>query len=114
MYIYFVQVTDAKQTFRSFARSPKRRWFETMIRNTDPKRDSKHLSHVTTVKWMFFSLCPLEGETSAYYESSQSEIKKNSETIFQLRQENKNLRKKLSEVRIMNTHTHTHTHIYAM
>ncbi|XP_067228807.1 coiled-coil domain-containing protein 151 isoform X3 [Chanodichthys erythropterus] len=39
----------------------------------------------------------LEGDRSAYFESSQSAIKKNRETILQLRQENKNLHKKLAE-----------------
>ncbi|XP_077055755.1 coiled-coil domain-containing protein 151 isoform X3 [Siphateles boraxobius] len=39
----------------------------------------------------------LEGDRSAYFESSQSAIKKNRETIFQLRHENKNLHKKLAE-----------------
>ncbi|XP_056315226.1 LOW QUALITY PROTEIN: coiled-coil domain-containing protein 151 [Danio aesculapii] len=39
----------------------------------------------------------LEGDRSAYFESSQSAIKKNRENILQLRQENKNLHKKLAE-----------------
>ncbi|NP_001070837.2 coiled-coil domain-containing protein 151 [Danio rerio] len=39
----------------------------------------------------------LEGDRSAYFESSQSAIKKNRESILQLRQENKNLHKKLAE-----------------
>ncbi|XP_067314381.1 coiled-coil domain-containing protein 151 [Pseudorasbora parva] len=39
----------------------------------------------------------LEGDRSAYFESSQSAIKKNRETILQLRQENKNLYKKQAE-----------------
>lgn len=43
-------------------------------------------------------MCPLEGERTAYYESSQSTIKKNSETIRQLRQENKRLYRKQAEV----------------
>ncbi|CAM4620980.1 unnamed protein product [Leuciscus chuanchicus] len=38
-----------------------------------------------------------KGDRSAYFESSQSAIKKNRETIFQLRHENKNLHKKLAE-----------------
>ncbi|XP_076871441.1 coiled-coil domain-containing protein 151 isoform X3 [Brachyhypopomus gauderio] len=39
----------------------------------------------------------LEGDRSAYYESSQTTIKKNRDTILQLRQENKLLHKKLAE-----------------
>ncbi|XP_070684380.1 coiled-coil domain-containing protein 151 [Pempheris klunzingeri] len=39
----------------------------------------------------------LEGDRTAYYESSQSTIKKNRESIRQLRQENKRLYKKLAE-----------------
>ncbi|XP_006631696.2 coiled-coil domain-containing protein 151 [Lepisosteus oculatus] len=39
----------------------------------------------------------LEGDRSAYYESSQWTIKKNKEAILQLRQENKRLHKKLAE-----------------
>ncbi|XP_051563690.1 coiled-coil domain-containing protein 151 [Myxocyprinus asiaticus] len=39
----------------------------------------------------------LEGDRSAYFESSQSAIKKNRGTILQLRRENKNLHKKLAE-----------------
>ncbi|XP_056122841.1 coiled-coil domain-containing protein 151 [Rhinichthys klamathensis goyatoka] len=39
----------------------------------------------------------LEGDRSAYFESSQSAIKKNRETISQLRHDNKNLHKKLAE-----------------
>ncbi|XP_046899875.1 coiled-coil domain-containing protein 151 [Hypomesus transpacificus] len=39
----------------------------------------------------------LEGDRSAYYESSQSTIKKNRESILQLRQENKRLHKKLAD-----------------
>ncbi|TRY92367.1 hypothetical protein DNTS_014101 [Danionella cerebrum] len=39
----------------------------------------------------------LEGDRSAYFESSQSAIKKNRETILRLRQENKNFHKKLAE-----------------
>ncbi|XP_030639189.1 coiled-coil domain-containing protein 151 [Chanos chanos] len=39
----------------------------------------------------------LEGDRTAYYESSQSAIKKNRETIQQLRQENKKLHKKLAD-----------------
>ncbi|KAL2087077.1 hypothetical protein ACEWY4_018136 [Coilia grayii] len=39
----------------------------------------------------------LEGDRSAYYESSQSSIKKNRETILQLRQENKRLHRKVAE-----------------
>ncbi|XP_031140286.1 coiled-coil domain-containing protein 151 isoform X1 [Sander lucioperca] len=40
----------------------------------------------------------LEGDRTAYYESSQSTIKKNRDTIRQLRQENKRLCRKLAEV----------------
>ncbi|KAG8015112.1 hypothetical protein GBF38_022414, partial [Nibea albiflora] len=40
----------------------------------------------------------LEGDRTAYYESSQSTIKKNTESIRQLRQENKRLYRKLAEV----------------
>ncbi|XP_049428693.1 coiled-coil domain-containing protein 151 [Epinephelus fuscoguttatus] len=39
----------------------------------------------------------LEGDRTAYYESSQSTIKKNTETIRQLRQDNKRLCRKLAE-----------------
>ncbi|XP_074552835.1 coiled-coil domain-containing protein 151 [Halichoeres trimaculatus] len=39
----------------------------------------------------------LEGDRTAYYESSQSTIKKNRESILQLRQENKLLYRKLAE-----------------
>ncbi|XP_038570195.1 coiled-coil domain-containing protein 151 [Micropterus salmoides] len=39
----------------------------------------------------------LEGERAAYYESSQSAIKRNRESIRQLRQENKKLYRKLAE-----------------
>ncbi|KAJ8363432.1 hypothetical protein SKAU_G00122630 [Synaphobranchus kaupii] len=39
----------------------------------------------------------LEGDRSAYYESSQSTIKKNKDAILQLRQENKRLHKKLAD-----------------
>ncbi|XP_041642082.1 coiled-coil domain-containing protein 151 isoform X2 [Cheilinus undulatus] len=39
----------------------------------------------------------LEGDRTAYYESSQSAIKRNRDTILQLRQENKLLYKKLAE-----------------
>ncbi|XP_064180131.1 coiled-coil domain-containing protein 151 [Anguilla rostrata] len=39
----------------------------------------------------------LEGDRSAYYESSQSAIKKNKDVILQLRQENKRLHKKLAD-----------------
>ncbi|KAG7491599.1 hypothetical protein MATL_G00005360 [Megalops atlanticus] len=39
----------------------------------------------------------LEGDRSAYYESSQSTIKKNKDTILQLRQENIRLHKKLAD-----------------
>uniref|UniRef100_A0A3B4VBQ4 Coiled-coil domain containing 151 n=1 Tax=Seriola dumerili TaxID=41447 RepID=A0A3B4VBQ4_SERDU len=39
----------------------------------------------------------LEGDRAAYYESSQSTIKKNRESILQLRQENKRLYRKLAE-----------------
>eukprot|EP00063_Salmo_salar_P060239 XP_014035074.1 PREDICTED: coiled-coil domain-containing protein 151-like [Salmo salar] len=38
----------------------------------------------------------LEGDRSAYYEMSQSSIKKNRNSILQLRQENKRLHKKLA------------------
>ncbi|KAK5899884.1 hypothetical protein CesoFtcFv8_009312 [Champsocephalus esox] len=40
----------------------------------------------------------LEGDRTAYYESSQSTIKKNRETIRQLRQDNKRLCRKMAEV----------------
>ncbi|XP_032383325.1 coiled-coil domain-containing protein 151 isoform X1 [Etheostoma spectabile] len=40
----------------------------------------------------------LEGDRTAYYESSQSTIKKNRDTIRQLRQENKRLCRKLADV----------------
>lgn len=40
---------------------------------------------------------PPEGDRAARYEKSQSTIKKNSETIRQLRQDNKRLYKKLAE-----------------
>ncbi|XP_033480826.2 coiled-coil domain-containing protein 151 [Epinephelus lanceolatus] len=40
----------------------------------------------------------LEGDRTAYYETSQSTIKKNTETIRQLRQDNKRLCRKLAEV----------------
>ncbi|KAF4080354.1 hypothetical protein AMELA_G00169260 [Ameiurus melas] len=43
------------------------------------------------------SLCPLEGDKSSQYESSQSLIKKNREKILQLRLENKLLHRKLAE-----------------
>ncbi|KAI1886805.1 hypothetical protein AGOR_G00199590 [Albula goreensis] len=39
----------------------------------------------------------LEGDRSAYYESSQAAIKKNKDTILQLRQENMRLHKKLAD-----------------
>ncbi|XP_062404188.1 coiled-coil domain-containing protein 151 [Sardina pilchardus] len=39
----------------------------------------------------------LEGDRTAYYESSQSSIKKNRETVLQLRQDNKRLHRKLAE-----------------
>ncbi|XP_031419693.1 coiled-coil domain-containing protein 151 [Clupea harengus] len=39
----------------------------------------------------------LEGDRSAYYESSQASIKKNRETVLQLRQDNKRLHKTLKE-----------------
>ncbi|XP_071780976.1 coiled-coil domain-containing protein 151 [Centroberyx gerrardi] len=39
----------------------------------------------------------LEGDRTAYYESSQSSIKKNRETILQLRQDNKRLHRKFAE-----------------
>ncbi|XP_041723424.1 coiled-coil domain-containing protein 151 isoform X1 [Coregonus clupeaformis] len=39
----------------------------------------------------------LEGDRSAYYEISQSSIKKNRDSILQLRQENKRLHKKLAD-----------------
>lgn len=39
----------------------------------------------------------LEGDKTAYYESSQSTMKKNREYILQLRQENKRLHRKLAE-----------------
>ncbi|XP_048104386.1 coiled-coil domain-containing protein 151 isoform X1 [Alosa alosa] len=39
----------------------------------------------------------LEGDRSAYYESSQSSIRKNKETVLQLRQDNKRLHRKLAE-----------------
>lgn len=41
-------------------------------------------------------ICPTEGDRSAYYEMSQSSIKKNRNSILQLRQENKRLHKKLA------------------
>lgn len=40
---------------------------------------------------------PPEGDRAAHYEKSQSTVKKNSETIRQLRQDNKRLYKKLAE-----------------
>lgn len=40
---------------------------------------------------------PLEGDRAAYFESSQATIKKNTESIRKLRQENKKLYKKLAE-----------------
>lgn len=42
-------------------------------------------------------MCPLDGDRAAYYESSQSTIKQNRETILQLRQENKRLYRRLAE-----------------
>lgn len=42
-------------------------------------------------------MCPLESDRASQYESSQSVIKKNTESIRQLRQENKTLFKKLTE-----------------
>ncbi|XP_018520248.1 coiled-coil domain-containing protein 151 [Lates calcarifer] len=46
----------------------------------------------------------LEGDRTAYYESSQSTIKKNSESIRQLRQENKRLYRKLAEANAGDEH----------
>ncbi|XP_047434737.1 coiled-coil domain-containing protein 151 isoform X2 [Mugil cephalus] len=46
----------------------------------------------------------LEGERTAYYESSQSTIKKNSETIRHLRQENKRLYRKQAEANTGDEH----------
>nr|XP_046260429.1 coiled-coil domain-containing protein 151 [Scatophagus argus]XP_046260439.1 coiled-coil domain-containing protein 151 [Scatophagus argus] len=46
----------------------------------------------------------LEGERTAYYESSQSTIKKNAESIRQLRQENKRLHRKLAEANAGDEH----------
>lgn len=42
-------------------------------------------------------MLPLEGERDAYYETSQATMKKNAESIRQLRQDNKRLYKKLAE-----------------
>lgn len=42
-------------------------------------------------------MLPLEGDRAAYYESSQATIKKNTESIRKLRQENKKLYKKLAD-----------------
>uniref|UniRef100_A0AAQ6IBY5 ODAD1 central coiled coil region domain-containing protein n=1 Tax=Anabas testudineus TaxID=64144 RepID=A0AAQ6IBY5_ANATE len=42
-------------------------------------------------------MCPPEGDRTAFYESSQSTIKKNREVILQLRQDNKRLYRKLAE-----------------
>ncbi|KAM4603281.1 coiled-coil domain-containing protein 151 [Polymixia lowei] len=46
----------------------------------------------------------LEGDRTAYYESSQSTIKKNRESILQLRQENKRLHKKLADTLVGDEH----------
>ncbi|XP_017272386.1 coiled-coil domain-containing protein 151 isoform X2 [Kryptolebias marmoratus] len=46
----------------------------------------------------------LEGDRAAFYESSQSTIKKNQESIRQLRQENKRLYKKLAEAKAGDEH----------
>ncbi|XP_022611339.1 coiled-coil domain-containing protein 151 [Seriola dumerili] len=46
----------------------------------------------------------LEGDRAAYYESSQSTIKKNRESILQLRQENKRLYRKLAEANAGDEH----------
>lgn len=50
-----------------------------------------------TCCWCIDYLCPPEGDKAAYYESSQSTIKKNRESIRQLRQENKGLCRKMAE-----------------
>uniref|UniRef100_A0A3Q3IRA0 ODAD1 central coiled coil region domain-containing protein n=1 Tax=Monopterus albus TaxID=43700 RepID=A0A3Q3IRA0_MONAL len=49
-------------------------------------------------------LCPPEGDRTAYYESSQSIMKKNRESILQLRQENKRLYKQLAEANVGDEH----------
>ncbi|XP_058497291.1 coiled-coil domain-containing protein 151 [Solea solea] len=46
----------------------------------------------------------LEGDRTAYYESSQSSIKKNRESIHQLRQDNKRLHRKLAEAKAGDEH----------
>uniref|UniRef100_A0A8C5DLU2 ODAD1 central coiled coil region domain-containing protein n=1 Tax=Gouania willdenowi TaxID=441366 RepID=A0A8C5DLU2_GOUWI len=46
---------------------------------------------------VIMTFCPPEGERTAYYESSQSVIEKNSENIRQLRMENKRLRREQAE-----------------
>ncbi|XP_062296057.1 coiled-coil domain-containing protein 151 [Scomber scombrus] len=46
----------------------------------------------------------LEGDRAAYYESSQSTIKKNRESVCQLRQENKRLYKKVAEAKAGDEH----------
>ncbi|KAM7418616.1 hypothetical protein PAMA_015970 [Pampus argenteus] len=46
----------------------------------------------------------LEGDRTAYYESSQSTIKKNRESIHQLRQENKRLYRKVAEANAGDEH----------
>ena len=48
--------------------------------------------------WCNDWLCPLERDRSAFYESSQSSIKENTENIRELRQDNKRLYRKLAEV----------------
>lgn len=47
---------------------------------------------------------PPEGDRATYYESSQSTIKRNTESIRRLRQENKKLYKKLAEANAVSPH----------
>lgn len=47
--------------------------------------------------WCNYYMFPLESDRAAQYESLQSTIEKNAESIQQLRQENKRLYKRLSE-----------------